>query len=89
MTNPEMIEKWRAEFIALLEKSQSYKPIFLHRADGVFLSDPVEAAWQGFLMARESVEIELLQSFTKTGAHMINQIVGHIEAQGYRVRGEE
>jgi len=81
VSNPEIIEKWRKEYIDKIMTANGFKQNYLSQQDGIFVNDCIESGWQGFLMARESVEIELLQSFTKTGAHMINQIVGHIEAQ--------
>ncbi len=89
MANPEIIEKWRAEFIALLEKSKTYKPIYLSSVDGIFVSNTVESAWQGFLIARESVVIKLPDCadirYPKTYRQAIESL---IKEQGYRVRGE-
>ena len=96
MSNPEIIAKWRAEFCEWILKEYLFEVKFCGNLLAVANGNPedwtplviAQAGWKSWLAARESVEIELLESFTKTGAHMINQIVGHIETQGYRVRSE-
>jgi hypothetical protein len=88
MTNPEIVEKWRSEFESEFEEN-----MLKRNSAGGYINSHVNSMWQGFLMARESVVINLPPRYVlNAGGDYIKlfQLEDSIESQGYRVRsGDE
>ena len=103
MTNPEIVEAWRSEFEA------KFSPMFsMHRkasttsmvSFGFIPSIPngyesvhTDCAWQGFLVARSTVEIEIPEKIKRIDAQYhdivyVEHLVISVQSQGYRVKGE-
>jgi len=90
-TPPEVVEQWRAEFESImLEKFKELKIDFVR-------TEIIKAGWNGFLMARQSVVIELPEKygdnvFTDEYEKGFNDCIDHcswkIEAHGYAVSRE-
>lgn len=92
MTNPEIIEKWRDEFLVWLKENHSTTAEFI---DGELITRPRQrrsvglvagVAWQAWKDSRESVEITLPWPVRSIDGLIVKK---HIESQGYRVRSEE
>jgi hypothetical protein len=92
VTNPETIEKWRAEFCAWFNVSHGFYEFYLMEGDK-YKSQEVQIAWEAWLAARESVVIALPN--TQWAECMQEDVLypleveSAIESQGYRVRSEQ
>jgi hypothetical protein len=101
MTNPEIIEKWRAEFESVafparINLHHNRRQIFRRSEDGVYLYFSMQDRWEGFLMRCQSLQIPLPKvenlaskqcSIKEIVAFNLgkNICIEDIEAQGYRV----
>jgi carbonic anhydrase len=57
--SPEILGKWRTDF-EMLSQAKSMVPVDFSRYEqGEYKTPYTQATWQGFLMARLSVEIDL------------------------------
>ena len=96
--NAEIVAKWREEHKEILLETKEYCLAHFQasKETGEYYDWKIEASWQGFLMARQSVVIDL-NITSKTHPHInhcstygdaLYDAKLHIEAQGYAVRRE-
>jgi len=86
VTNPGIIENWRAEFCAWFNVSHGFYEFYLMGGDK-YKSQEVQIAWEAWRTARESVVIKPSEAVIISNGELYIKI-NYIEAQGYRVRGE-
>lgn len=93
-TPPEVVEQWRAEFEAVMLRKYP-KMDFGVFSDGEYWTAYINENWQGFLLGRQTVAIELtIGKHLGTDRHhyfiSVEILLEAITAQGYqcRVNGE-
>jgi len=88
----EVVGRWRTEFESM-KSPQAIQRDYRNPSD--YWNDQVQHQWQGFLMARQSVVIELPEPLEFDDGHdepslhyWPTQLKNAIQAQGYAVSGE-
>lgn len=91
----EVIEQWRAEHKRLLLDTNEWctANFHVHKETGEYYDWKLEAMWQGFLLSRQTVCIELPEPLEFDDGHdepsrhyWPTQIKNAIKSQGYQVR---
>jgi hypothetical protein len=90
---PQVIEKWREEF----ESNFDFPDFDKYKSSGHYKNTHRQAMWDGFLLARSTVEIHIRDNeqdnCQDSSVHHFNRglmaAIDDIKAAGYRVAGEK
>lgn len=87
----EVVEQWRAEHKRLLLDTNEWcaANFHAHKETGEYYDWKLEAMWQGFLLSRQTVCVELPKPTECCGTsrhYWPVPLREHLESQGYQVR---
>lgn len=97
---PHVIEKWRSEYyrelVSIGRSHELLESVTTPTKITYFVDPIVEAGWQGFLLARSTVELQFQPHHNKANdmyrdgfEDALSQVFEDIKAAGYRVAGEK